>query len=527
MIKKMENIKKQIQLAIDAYKSGDFTKAESLCKKLIEENSKVEFLYNLLGLILVAQNKTQTAIEYYNKAIEINPNFAMAYNNLGLLYANDKSDYTKAEEYYKKSIFLDPKTFEAHNNLGSLYNNISNFNEAINSYKNALKINPKISLVHHNIGNVYIALGNFTEAKKHYIESTRLNPKDSNSHRSLSRLIRYTDKEKHFSELKNIYREFNDNEIENKSNIAFALGKAYEDTKDFEKSFFYYNEANTIYRKKINFSISDEIKKINNIKNTYYPELFEKYKNYGFETESPIFIVGMPRSGTTLVEQILSSHKKVYGAEEIEFIPNLIIKNFGHRNIDNLSIFFEKIVTFDEKNLKNIGEEYISNLKKISNNAERFTDKLPSNFLFIGFIKIILPKAKIVHIYRNSEDNCFSIFKNHFPGAKINFAYNLDEIVQYYNKYKDLMSSWKKIFPQFIYDIKYENLILNTKSEIEKLLKFCDLNWDSNCLNFYNNKKAVKTASDTQIRKKIYNTSINYWRNYEKYLSVNFSKLKN
>ena len=118
-----------------------------------------------------------------------------------------------------------------------MYSNISNFNEAINSYKNALKINPKISLVHHNIGNVYIALGNFAEAKKHYIESTRLNPKDSNSHRSLSRLIRYTDKEKHFSELKNIYREFNDNEIENKSNIAFALGKAYEDTKDFEKSF--------------------------------------------------------------------------------------------------------------------------------------------------------------------------------------------------------------------------------------------------------------------------------------------------
>ena len=150
----MKNLKKQIQSAVDVYKSGDLTKAELLCKKLIEASPKVDFLYNLLGLILAGQGKIQTAIECYNKAIKINPNFAMPYNNLGLLYVNHKFDYKKAENFYKKSISLDPKILEAHNNLGSLYNTLNRFEEAIGCYKKAIFINPKIEYIHHNIANV-------------------------------------------------------------------------------------------------------------------------------------------------------------------------------------------------------------------------------------------------------------------------------------------------------------------------------------------------------------------------------------
>ena len=520
----MENLKKKIQSAVDVYKSGDLTKAELLCKKLIEANSKVDFLYNLYGLILVGQGKIQTAIKYYNKAIKINPNFAMPYNNLGLLYVNHKFDYEKAKKLYKKSIFLDPKIIEAQNNLGSLYNILNKFEQAIDCYKKAILINPKIEYIHHNIANVYLAIGNFVEAKKHFNESIKLNPNYSNSHRSLSRLIKYTNNEEHFDVLKKVYKNININDVENKTNIAFALGKAYEDIKDFHKSFTFYKEANVLCRKKVDFSLKFEETQFQEIKNTFNKKLYDKYKNNENLDSSPIFIIGMPRSGTTLIEQILSSHPKVFGAGEVEFIPDLIKEKFGN---NNLSLFFDKVEDFNGYDLKKIGEEYIIKMKKISNNSERSTDKLPRNFLSIGLIKLILPKSKIIHCYRNAKDNCFSIFKNHFPAGRINYAYDLDEIVKYYNLYHDLMNYWNNLLPNFIFNIKYENLIYNTKIEISNLLKFCDLNWSDNCLNFHMNKKPIKTASDIQARSKIYSSSIDFWKNYEKYLKEYFVRLTN
>ena len=166
-------------------------------------------------------------------------------------------------------------------------------------------------------------------------------------------------------------------------------------------------------------------------------------------------------------------------------------------------------------------------IKAISNNSDRVTDKLPINFLYVGFIKLILPNAKIVHCYRNPKDNCLSIFKNQFSSGKIKFAYDISEIVEYYNLYDDLMKYWTNFLPDFIYDIKYENLISNTETEIQNLLSNCDLDWSNDCLNFHNNKRPIKTASAVQARSKIYNSSIDSWKNYEKYLNKYFTKLKN
>ena len=163
-------------------------------------------------------------------------------------------------------------------------------------------------------------------------------------------------------------------------------------------------------------------------------------------------------------------------------------------------------------------------MDNLSMSSERSTDKLPENFLSIGFIKLILPNSKIVHCYRNPRDNCISIFKSHFPGGKVKFAYNFTETIHYYNLYSDLMKHWNNLFPEFIYNIEYEKLINNSENEIKKLIKACDLNWDEACLNFDKNKRPIRTASDTQARSKIYNSSLNTWKNYEKYL-INDLKL--
>ena len=165
-------------------------------------------------------------------------------------------------------------------------------------------------------------------------------------------------------------------------------------------------------------------------------------------------------------------------------------------------------------------------LKEISNNSERTTDKFPANFLYIGLIKLILPESKIIHCQRDPRDNIFSIYKNYFVGNRITFGCDLNEAVEYYNMYFDLMKFWNNVLPNFILNLKYEDLVEDTENEVKKLLNFCDLNWEDNCLKFYNSKRPIRTASDTQVRSKIYKTSINLWKNYEKFLNKYYKKIR-
>ena len=520
----MDKLKQEIKSVISVYKSGNLLEAEQKSRNLIKENPKVVFLYNLLGLILSGQKKFAEAIDIYNQGIKIDPGFAIIYNNLGLIYFNIKSDKNiiKAEQLYKKAISLDSSIPEAHTNLGNLYNFLNKTEESVKSHKKAISINSKFPYPYLNLANVYIANGEFEEAEKNLKEAIKLNSEFYYAHRLLSRIIKYNEGDDHLVQLEKLYNT-NIANSESKMHIAFALGKAFEDTKDFDKSFYFYKEANKISRNKTTFSINNEKSRFDEIKKIFNTNLFDEFKNRGHPDSSIIFIVGMPRSGTTLVEQILSSHSDVFGADEVEFIPDLFNKNFFDNNL-KLSIAIDSIL--NDKNLKNIGKEYILKMNKISNDARIKTDKLPSNFLFIGFIKLILPNSKIIHCYRNPRDNIASIFKNYFTGGKINYAYNLNEIVEYYNLYSDLIKYWNIVLPGFIYNIEYEKLIADTESQIKKALNFCNLEWQDNCLKFYSNKRPIRTASDTQARKKIYTSSINSWKNYEKYLKEYMDKIK-
>ena len=518
----MINLKNQIQTVVNDYKSGNLGKAESSCKRLLYENTKIVFLYNLYGLILSSQNKIDEAIRYYEKGLLLDPNFAMLYNNLGLLH-EIKKNLTKAESCYVKSMNLDSSIVEPHNNLGKLYNSQSKYEKAIKSYKKAIEINPKISYPHYNLAQVYITLGKFKEAKKLLILTTKINPNFFHAHKALNRIHIYkNENDEHLKELIKIYTEKNSIDLDQKMFIAFSLAKAYEEIKNFKKSFNYYKEANSIFRKKLKYSRKEENSKFSEIKKIYSKSLFKKYSDAGNKENSPIFILGMPRSGTTLVEQIISSHPQVFGADEVEIMNDVISKYFGTKNSN---LFFAKKNNLIRKSLLEMGNFYIKKMKELSGNLDRYTDKYPANFFSIGLIKLIFPKAKVINCHRTPEDNCLSIYKNHFTSLKIKYAYNLDEIVDYYNLYTDLMNHWKKVLPNFVYNISYENLVSNTRSEIKNILKFCDLEWHDSCLSFYKNTRPIKTASDTQVRKRIYKSSINTWLNYKDYLKDSFKKI--
>ena len=498
---------KEGQILVNYYKAGDFVSAELKAKKIIKKFPNYIVIYNILGMTLHAQRKFPEAIKYFNHALQMDPKFSIAINNLGNTYFS-MGDLENAEKSYKKSISINPKMTLALNNLGNLEKELNNFDEAIKYYKSALEIDDKFVVAHNNLGMALQGIGKFEEANKHILLAIKLNPKFTLADRNLSNSLKYELDSPH---LKVLEKKINDKSLNNtqKIDLYFSLGKAYDDIKDYKKSFKNYVLANKIKRDSINYKIEDDEELFKNIKNSFPKKIFENFNNIYTQKRKIIFILGMPRSGTTLIEQIISNHKKVYGAGELRDLTLLISKNFKFP--ENLNIKSSSFFSL-------LGKNYIKNFDRFKIESNYIIDKTPLNFRWIGIIKLILPGSKIIHCTRDPRDICLSLFKNLFAG-ELNFSYNLEDLGKYYNLYEDLMKFWKKQLPDFIFDASYEKLVQNPEAEIKKLLNFCDLEWDENCILFHNNKKAIKTASVVQARKPIYKNSINSWQKYEKELS--------
>ena len=230
----------------------------------------------------------------------------------------------------------------------------------------------------------------------------------------------------------------------------------------------------------------------------------------------------MPRSGTTLVDQIVSSHKNVFSGGETSILPELIESNI----LKIIQQTPEKINDLIFSNGEKLNNYYYFRLNNLNLNSEIITDKTVQNFIWIGFIRVLFPNSKIINCVRNSRDTCFSIFKNDFHDKFMNWSYKQDEIVNFYKCYNSLIKFWDQKFPGEIYHIKYEEILNNPENQIKKLINFCDLDWDDNCINFQNNKNPVKTASSLQVRKPLYNSSKNISENYANYLSNMFKLLE-
>ena len=523
----MNNLKKEAereaQIILNYFQAQDFALAEIKAKKLIKKFPDYQAVYNLLGLCLQSQKKFQEAIKYYEIAIQNNPNFFIAINNLGLTYHNI-GDLNKAQSYYERAIEINPRFTHPISNLGNIKKELNDFKEAIKQYKLALSIDSNLHIVHHNLGMAYQALGKFDESKKCFETVIKINPKFTRADRSLSMSTKYDVNNPHLISMENKIKDKSLDSLQ-KIELYFGLGKAYEDIKSYEKSFENYNMGNKIKRGITKYNINDDILLFENIKNTFSNIDFANINDQkiGNNSNKIIFIMGMPRSGTTMVEQIIANHKKVYGAGELKDLTEIIKKNFSDKGEIK---FPEKINIFENKAaFKDMGGKYIENLERFNTNKNYITDKAPLNFRWIGLIKLILPNSKIIHCTRNSKDNCLSLFKNIFEG-RLDFSYSLEEIGKFHGLYENLMKFWKKILPNFIYDVSYEKLVENQEEETKKMLNFCNLDWDKNCLTFYKSDRGIITASFVQARKPIYKNSVNSWKKYEKELSPLFEILK-
>jgi len=370
-----------------------------------------------------------------------------------------------------------------------------------------------LCLKHYNLGIECQALGKFEEADKHFKSALKINPKFTLADRHISMSLKYDINNPH---LKSMESKIKDKSLDNfqKIQLYFALGKAYEDIGNYKKSFENYKLGNKIKREAVKYQINDDVKLFEDIKSSFSNINFQNLNNLGNKSNKMIFILGMPRSGTTLVEQIISNHKKVYGAGELKDLAQIINDNVK---------FPVKFDIKDQSFFNKMGTKYIENLDRF--NTNHITDKELGNFRWIGLIKLILPNSKIIHCTRNPKDNCLSLFKNFFDG-QLHFSYSLEEVGKYYKLYQNLMEFWKQLIPSFIYDMSYEKLVENQESESRKLLDFCNLDWDKNCLTFYKNKRAIPSPSCVQVRKPIYKNSVKSWQQYKNELLPLFKILE-
>ena len=480
-------------------------------KKAIKKYPNVAIFYNMLGLALSSIGKLDDAKLVLKKGYKINPEDLAIINNLANVYKNT-FDYEAAEELYKKSINLDKNYFNTYVNYGNLKRDLNKFKEAIKFYETALTYNKDESTTNYALSMAHQALGNFKETEFYAKKILEMDKKFTKADLLISRSKKYKNNDEHLTEMLN---KFNNIElgINEKINLCFALGKAYEDLNKMDDCFKYLKEANKLKRNTVSFDINSETKNFNNIKKIFSKIDFDNIKNKKINDKKIIFILGMPRSGTTLIEQIIGAHSKVYSSGELPYLATVI----------NETLIRNELLS-DQNKISLISERYFSYLKNYSILEDNITDKAPLNFRWIGFIKIFFPNSKIIHSVRNSKDNCVSLYKNHFEG-NLNFCYSEIELAKFYNLYKDIMSYWKNSLVDVCLDVKYENLVQNPKDEIKKIIDYCELDWEENCLNYTNNKNPIKTASVGQARNTIYSTSLKSSSKYEPYLKELFNLL--
>ena len=528
-----------------------------------------------LGNALRGLGRLEEAAASNLRALAIKPDFAEAHNNLG----NTLRDLGMLEDAlasYGRALALDPHFANAHSNLGNVLRDVGRLDEALVSYGRALEIKPSLAEAHNNLGNVYFDLMQLNEAQASYCRALELRPDYVHAHTSLARVLRQQGRavaaeascrkalhmapdnagsmaflaELHadrgeFAEAEALFkrsleidpdlpaawaglvrcRRMTDSDLtwlaaaqrliagrlplRQEIYLRFAMGKYFDDVRNYEQAFESYRVANELTRKYgVVFERSELTRQVDRILHTYGREWLSQVRCYGVPSERPIFIVGMPRSGTSLAEQILASHPAVFGAGELPF-------------------WHDAAMVFDSPALGTATQEgmigafaqaYLRQLRELSPDALRVVDKMPDNFKLLGLIHASLPNARIIHMQRNPIDTCLSIYFQNFSMAH-DYANDLEDLAHYYSEYLRLMTHWRATLPEgVILDVGYEELVSQPRESIRRMLGFVGLPWDERCLDFHATNRTVITLSRWQVRQKLTTSSVDRWRNYERFV---------
>ena len=469
--------------------------------------------YYNLGIVLQEQGRLDEAVTSYKSALKYNPEYAECYNNLGNAF-QEQGKLDEAITSYRTSLKYKPDYAECYNNLGNALQEQEKLDEAITYYKTALKYKPEYAEYYYNLGNALQEQRKLDEAIISYRTALKYKPEYASCYQNMSALIKFSQKdEKYYIQMQQIYNEITTSE-KDKAHICFALAKYHEDVENYPEAFSFLKEGNALRKKELKYTISQDEELFKACKRS--SQEIKKYALRSTKKEkgiAPIFIIGMPRSGTSLIEQVISSHSSVHGAGELDLIRMLGEPfNIGKQ-------------VLRQESLKACRSQYLKELERISENKPFVSDKMPHNFTQIAFIFACLPEAKVIHVKRDAKATCWSNFKQHFRVNALGYSYDLDDLVKYYQLYEDLMCFWEQEYPGRIYQLDYDLFTEKQEEETKRMLEYLDLSWEEACLHPHLNTRSVRTASSAQVRKKVYKGSSQKWKVYEPFLNGAFDSL--
>jgi len=510
---------------------------------------------NNLGAALTANEEPKAAVDYLVRAINLRPNWAVAHSNIGTALL-ELEVYDRARMGFEEAIKLDPNLVSAIQGLsrielnnkntdqslilakradtlqpknadnlrfiGNVYREMGKPDKALIAYNQSLKIEPNFEPALIDRGELFVEMGDLVKAQTDFNVAVHNNPQSLRPRISLAKAAKVTSPEDPNLAWLTAFDANNSDLPEQKSlALQFVLGKAFNDVKKFDLAFKHYARGCAIKRATIEYSEERNQLRNDAIKAFFSKDKIKKLTGIKNNDATPIFVLGMPRSGTTLTEQIIASHPNVFGAGELDYLLDMV----KFRSNPPESCYPNSLVTLEKADFQKMGQEYLAKLKKLCAKSPHITDKMPANHYILGLIHLILPKAKIVHVNRSAVDTCLSGFFQSFKNGQLH-SYDLYESGRYYRDYYDLMSYWRETLPAgSFYDVQYEDLVADIDNQARKLIEYCGLDWDDRCLEFHKTKRSVKTASVTQVRQPLYNTSVERWRVYEKHLGPLFDGL--
>ncbi len=469
-------------LAEVAGRLGRYGDSERLLTRALELAPGFDAARHNLATVLYRQAKLEPALDEINRLLAKSPNDPN-YRNLQAGALARVGDVTESIAVYGKMLRDYPNQPKGWLSYGHALKTAGRHADGVAAYRRSIAQQP-------SFGEAYWSLAN--------LKTFKFEPGEVEAMRS--QLAR------------------DDLDLEHRFHLHFALGKALEDARAFEESFYHYAQGNRLRRSVIDYDADEGRESLQRAKALFTPDFFTARKGQGAEAPDPIFIVGLPRSGSTLIEQILDSHSQVEGTAELPEI-GFIARTLGDRKRKSEpSRYPEAIAELSPEQLRQLGQSFIDKTRIQRKTAKPFfIDKLPNNFLHIGLIQTILPNAKIIDARRSPMGACFSGFKQHFARGQ-NFSYDLEDLGRYYADYVELMAHFDTVSPGKIHRVFYEKMVEDTEGEVRRLLDYCGLDFEDGCLRFYENERAVRTASSEQVRSPIFTDAVEHWRHYEPWL---------
>lgn len=501
--------------AVELVQEGKLGVAEGICRKYLLSNPDDVSALQLLADIGIQLGMAAEALAMLERCLELAPDYHQARNS----YAKALSRLHKFEQALKETDFLEkaePGNMSHPVLAAAIMANAGYFDRAIVKYEGILSQLPDNAPLQMSYGTVLKTVGRHEDSVIAYRKAIAAEPSLGEAYWNLSNLKTFRFQEAEIQAMKHWVEQPKLSHAD-RFHLCFALAKALEDAEDFDASFDYYRRGNELKKISMNYSAEETHEKISSAIQHCSSALFEAKKNYGDPSPEPIFIVGLPRSGSTLLEQILASHSQVEGTAELPYILHIAQRLRGTKRKKDISKYPQNLWDLNPEQCRALGQEYLASAQTQRSGTGLFIDKMPNNFEHIGLIRMILPNAKIIDARRHPLATCFSGFKQLFASGQ-EFTYGLDDIGRYYSDYLRLMAHWNHVLPGAVLLVEYENVVNDFEMQVCRLLDHCGLAFEPACLEFYSSERAVRTASSEQVRQPIYAEALEQWRNFESHL---------